>query len=71
MKPFSFYEKNERKYKEKIKQKPIPLTFPPLRAYAIKWPSQVLIYDDMLKQKQEERKSSKNKGKNGKNKIGF
>ena len=55
MKPFSFYEKDERKYKEKIKQEPIPPTFPPFRANAIKWLSQVLIYEDMLKQEQEER----------------
>ena len=61
--------KDERKYKENIKQKPIPPTYPSLRAYAKKWPSQLLIYEDMLKQKQEERKSSKNKGKNWKNKI--
>ena len=55
MKPFSFYEKDERKYKEKIKQEPIPPTFPPFRANAIKWLSQVLIYEDMLKQEEEER----------------
>ena len=55
MKPFSFYEKDERKYKEKIKQEPIPPTFPPFRANAIKWLSQVLIYEDMLKQEKEER----------------
>ena len=55
MKPFSFYEKDERKYKEKIKQEPIPQTFPPFRANAIKWLSQVLIYEDMLKQEKEER----------------
>ena len=55
MKPFSFYEKDERKYKEKIKQEAIPPTFPPFRANAIKWLSQVLIYEDMLKQEKEER----------------
>ena len=55
MKPFSFYEKDERKYKEKIKQESIPPTFPPFRANAIKWLSQVLIYEDMLKQEAEER----------------
>jgi len=55
MKPFSFYEKDERKYKEKLKQEPIPPTFPPFRANAIKWLSQVLIYEDMLKQEKEER----------------
>ena len=55
MRPFSFYEKDERKYKEKIKQEPIPPTFPPFRANAIKWLSQVLIYEDMLKQEEEER----------------
>lgn len=55
MKPFSFYEKDERKYKEKIKQEPVPPTFPPFRANAIKWLSQVLIYEDMLKQEKEER----------------
>ena len=55
MKPFSFYEKDERKYKEKIKQESIPPTFPPFRANAIKWLSQVLIYEDMLKQEKEER----------------
>ena len=55
MKPFSFYEKDERKYKEKIKQESVPPTFPPFRANAIKWLSQVLIYEDMLKQEQEER----------------
>ena len=55
MKPFSFYEKDERKYKEKIKQESIPPTFPPFIANAIKWLSQVLIYEDMLKQEAEER----------------
>ena len=43
------------KYKEKIKQESVPPTFPPFRANAIKWLSQVLIYEDMLKQEQEER----------------
>lgn len=56
MKPFSFYEKDERNYKEKIKQEPIPPTYPPFRAGAIKWLSQVLIYEDMIRQEKEERK---------------
>ena len=55
MKPFSFYDEDERKYKERLQQESIPPQFPPFRANAIKWLSQVNIYQDMLKKEKEER----------------
>ena len=55
MKPFTFYDADERKYREKLQQECQPPTFPPFRANAIKWLSQVNIYEDMLKKQQMER----------------
>ena len=57
MKPFSFYDEDERKYKERLQQESIPPQFPPFRANAIKWLSQVNIYQDMLKKEKEEREN--------------
>jgi hypothetical protein len=57
MKPFSFYDEDERKYKEKISNEPIPPNFPPFRANAIKWLSQVNIYNDMIRKEKEEREN--------------
>ena len=57
MKPFSFYDEDERKYKEKISSEPIPPNFPPFRANAIKWLSQVNIYNDMIRKEKEEREN--------------
>ena len=57
MKPFSFYDEDERKYKEKISNEPLPPTFPPFRANAIKWLSQVNIYNDMIRKEKEEREN--------------
>lgn len=55
MKPFSFYDADERKYREKLQQECQPPTFPPFRANAIKWLSQVNIYEDMIKKQKQER----------------
>lgn len=55
MRPFSFYDEDERKYKEKLQQECQPQIFPPFRANAIKWKSQVNIYEDMLRKQKEER----------------
>lgn len=57
MKPFSFYDEDERKYKEKISNEPIAPNFPPFRANAIKWLSQVNIYNDMIRKEKEEREN--------------
>ncbi|MCQ2819311.1 MAG: protein FAM161B, partial [archaeon] len=56
MKPFSFYDEDERKYIEKLKSECQPPVFPPFRAGAIKWLSQVNIYEDMITKGEEERK---------------
>ena len=53
MKPFSFYDEDERKYKDKISNEPLPPTFPPFRGNAIKWLCQVNIYNDMIRKEKE------------------
>ena len=55
MKPFSFYDADERKYRERLQQECQPPIFPPFRANAIKWLSQVNIYEDMITRQKKER----------------
>ena len=43
MRPFSFYDKDELKYKERLKQECIPPKFIPFKANPIKWHSQVKV----------------------------
>jgi hypothetical protein len=57
MKPFSFYEQDERKYKEKILKTAEPLQFAPFKANAVPWTSQVTMYDDIFKKIEVERQS--------------
>ena len=56
MKPFSFYDRDERKYKERISQEYVAPSFPPFRAGAIKWLTQIDMYQDMLFDQAELRK---------------
>ena len=49
MRPFSFYENDERRYKERlVKQNDIP-QFVQFRANTVSWTSQIRIYHDILK----------------------
>ena len=48
MNPFSFYDKDELKYKEKLKQECIPPKFVPFKANPIKWRSQVKVTQGLL-----------------------
>ena len=48
MNPFSFYDKDELKYKEKLKQECIPPKFVPFKANPIKWRSQVKVAQGLL-----------------------
>ena len=52
MKPFSFYEQDERKFKEKLTRVCEPPQFVPFKANAVPWTSQVTLYDDLLKKKE-------------------
>jgi hypothetical protein len=49
MKPFSFYEHDEKKYKEKLQKECQAPAFLPFKANPIPWRSQVTLYDDILK----------------------
>ena len=48
MRPFSFYDKDEQKYFDKLKQECLPPKFIPFKANPIKWRSQVKISDGLL-----------------------
>jgi len=56
MKPFSFYENDERKFKEKNQLVSIPPQFLPFKANPVPWTSQVNLYDDIIKKSNETRK---------------
>jgi hypothetical protein len=49
MKPFSFYEHDEKKYKDKLQKECMAPQFLPFKANPIPWKSQVTLYDDILK----------------------
>lgn len=53
MKPFSFYDIDEKKYKEKLKKTCEPPQFVPFKANPIKWKSQVNMYDGIMKNEKE------------------
>ena len=55
MKPFSFYDIDEQKYKEKLVKECQPPEFLPFKANPIPWTSQVNLYEDMLTKKAIER----------------
>jgi hypothetical protein len=55
MKPFSFYELDEKKYKDKLIKECVPPQFLPFKANPIPWTSQVNLYEDMLTKKAVER----------------
>ena len=55
MKPFSFYEVDEKKYKERLVKECCPPEFLPFKANPIPWTSQVNLYEDMLTKKAVER----------------
>jgi hypothetical protein len=48
MKPFSFYDVDEKKYKEKLVQECMPPEFLPFKANPISWTSQINLYEDIL-----------------------
>jgi len=56
MKPFTFYENDERKYKEKIAKVSEPPQFLPFKANPVPWTSQVNLYDDLIKKSSEKRR---------------
>ena len=48
MQPFSFYDKDEQKYKERLQQVCLPPKFLPFKANPIKWRSQVKVSQGLL-----------------------
>lgn len=56
MKPFSFYETDEKKYKEKIARQSEGPQFLPFKANPVPWTSQVNLYDDLVKKSEDKRK---------------
>ncbi len=56
MKPFSFYENDERKFKEKNLLISNPPQFLPFKANPVPWTSQVNLYDDIIKKSNDLRK---------------
>ncbi len=57
MKPFTFYENDEKKYKEKISRVSEGPQFLPFKANPVPWTSQVNLYEDLIKKGNEKRKS--------------
>jgi len=57
MKPFTFYEEDERKFKERYNQVAEPPKFLPFKANPIPWTSQVNLYEDLMKKGQDGRKA--------------
>jgi hypothetical protein len=49
MNPFSFYEQDEKKHKDKLQKECNAPQFLPFKANPIPWKSQVTLYDDILK----------------------
>lgn len=56
MKPFTFYENDEKKYKERISRISEPPQFLPFKANPVPWTSQVNLYEDLVKKSTEKRK---------------
>ncbi len=57
MKPFSFYEHDEARYKERLKSESHPPEFLPFKANPIPWKSQIALLEDIKKKEELERKS--------------
>ena len=55
MKPFSFYDTDEKKYKEKLLKECMPPEFLPFKANPIPWTSQVNLYEDMVTKQAQDR----------------
>jgi len=55
MKPFTCYEHDERRHKEKLARESEPPQFAPFKANVIPWTSQVNLYDDFLKKMEDQR----------------
>jgi len=55
MKPFSFYDVDEKKYKEKLVKECMPPEFLPFKANPITWTSQINLYEDILTKQAVER----------------
>lgn len=56
MKPFSFYEEDEKKFKERINLIGEGPKFLPFKANPIPWTSQVNLYEDLMKKGEDIRK---------------
>lgn len=56
MKPFTFYENDEKKYKEKITRVSEGPQFLPFKANPVPWTSQVNLYEDLVKKSSDIRK---------------
>ncbi len=56
MKPFSFYEEDEKKFKERINMVGEGPKFLPFKANPIPWTSQVNLYEDLMKKGEDMRK---------------
>jgi hypothetical protein len=57
MKPFSFYEQDERKHKEKLERRCEAPKFASFKANPVPWTSQVNLYEDILKKMEVMRKA--------------
>jgi hypothetical protein len=57
MKPFSFYEQDERRHKEKLERRCEAPQFPAFKANPVPWTSQVNLYEDILKKMEVMRKA--------------
>ncbi len=56
MKPFTFYENDEKRYKEKITRISEAPHFLPFKANPVPWTSQVNLYEDLVKKSSDKRK---------------
>lgn len=57
MKPFSFYEQDEAKYKQKISSESQPPQFLPFKANPVAWKAQISVLEELEKKKDAERKA--------------
>lgn len=57
MRPFSFYENDERRHKEKLARLCEPPQFTQFKANVIPWTSQVNMYDDVVRKMEDQRRA--------------
>lgn len=57
MRPFSFYDTDEKKYKEKLLKECCPPEFLPFKANPIPWTSQVNLYEDIITKQEKDREA--------------